>query len=913
MSARQRYVAGGLQGAGTLAILAFTGRLVLGALGIAGADASPGLYELAILLAGIALVLRGAALRDEGAWASVAAWWDAPADVRRATVVRLGTLGLEFALLYLLIRVYEIENPSFWTLIAPLLIGGAALHALVPRPHRLGYFLLLSFTAIWLVFGYPDAPWLITLGVTIVAACHLPIPFGLRVAVVGGLGVALAAARVDLLPVPWSRAVWPILGSMFMFRTIVYLYDLRNLKVPASWTARLAYFFLLPNVAFPLFPVVDFAAFRRTYYDTEAHRILQRGVEWMFRGTLQLILYRLVYQYLMIAQGDVRSWSDLARFLVANFLLYVRVSGQFHLIIGSLHLFGFHLPETHRRPFFASSFTDFWRRINIYWKDFMTKVFYYPLHFRLKRYGERTAMVVATLAVFVMTWALHSYQWFWLLGSFPVTATDTLFWGTLAVLLVFNSLREARLGRARTLTAKGFDAKAFAARSFATVGTFIAICLLWSLWMSPTFGDWLALWSVSGWAPSTTMGGLPVLSLGVLLTAAVLLPLSGSSGGLRGAKDPTVFTRGATATTLLMGGVLLLALPKVGAVMGDPTARVVASLRSSQLNARDVTQLQRGYYEDLMGVSRFNSQLWEVYMRRPPAAAWPRLEETTAAHLTGDFRKVELVPGAKINFLGSILTVNRWGMRDRDYEQVRPEGTRRYALMGASVEMGWGVGDGEAFESLLETSLDREARRAPGGGGVEVLNFSIGAFTVPQQLLILDRVLDFSPDVVLLAAHEIDARESVNRILDRAREGVAVPLDSLASAARTAGLGSAPEPLVRKRLEEHKRELLEWMYARFAAQVRARGALPVWVFVPTPDREPSQEVPSLAALARRAGFAVIDLSDAYRGVDLASLQLTRFDYHPNTKGHRLIADALERALRADPAIMSHRAPPAPGH
>ena len=89
---------------------------------------------------------------------------------------------------------------------------------------------------------------------------------------------------------PWSRAIWPILGSMFMFRLIVYLYDLRHDTAPFSLSRSLAYFFLLPNVCFPLFPVVDFKTFRRTYFDADAARIYQTGVDWMVRGVIHLIL-----------------------------------------------------------------------------------------------------------------------------------------------------------------------------------------------------------------------------------------------------------------------------------------------------------------------------------------------------------------------------------------------------------------------------------------------------------------------------------------------------------------------------------------------------------------------------------------------------------------------------------------------
>ncbi len=48
------------------------------------------------------------------------------------------------------------------------------------------------------------------------------------------------------------------------------------------------------------------------------------------------------------------------------------------------------------------------------------------------------------------------------------------------------------------------------------------------------------------------------------------------------------------------------------------------------LNKRDAALLRRGYYEELIGAERFNSQLWEVNMRRP--THWPDINETEAAN-----------------------------------------------------------------------------------------------------------------------------------------------------------------------------------------------------------------------------------------------------------------------------------------
>ena len=182
----------------------------------------------------------------------------------------------------------------------------------------------------------------------------------------------------------------------------VYLYDLPHQKVRTRWEERFAYFFCLPNVAFPLFPVIDFATFRRTYYDRDPLEIYREGIRWIVRGTRETrCCTASVDRYGTLSPAEVRSGTQLMVYVVANYGLYLRVSGQFHPITGMLHLFGFRLPETHRFFYLASSFSDLWRRINVYWKDFMQKLFYMPVFLPLMRKrGETFAMLVSTVVVF---------------------------------------------------------------------------------------------------------------------------------------------------------------------------------------------------------------------------------------------------------------------------------------------------------------------------------------------------------------------------------------------------------------------------------------------------------------------------------------------------------------------------------
>src|SRR4029078_2481138 len=172
------------------------------------------------------------------------------------------------------------------------------------------------------------------------------------------------------------------------------------------------------------------------------------------------------------------------RYLIANFGLYLRISGQFHVIVGILHLFGFNLPETHHLYFMASSFTDLWRRINIYWKDFMLKVFYYPTYFRIRQWGANSSLIFSTAFVFFLTWFFHAYQWFWLRGSFLLTAPDMLFWFILALLVVANTPYEAKRGRKRSLVQQRESVVDIAALAIRSAATFSVMAILWSLWSS---------------------------------------------------------------------------------------------------------------------------------------------------------------------------------------------------------------------------------------------------------------------------------------------------------------------------------------------------------------------------------------------------------------------------------------------
>ena len=685
---------------------------------------------------------------------------------------------------------------------------------------------------------------------------------------------------------------------MFMFRLIIYIYDLKHGKATPTLTSTLSYFFLLPNVVFPFFPVVDYSTFRRTYYNDDQHLIYQRGVQWIFRAVIQLILYRYINYFLMIAPGDVSNTIELIRYMILNFALYLRISGQFHLIIGILHLFGFNLPETHHLYFMASSFTDLWRRINIYWKDFMLKVFYYPTYFRIRQWGPNSSLIFATAFVFFLTWFFHTYQWFWLRGTFLFTAPDMLFWFILACLVIVNTLYENRRGRKRTLGKSSMTVGDIADLALRTAATFTVMAILWSLWSSESIEDWIALISVV----EVSLTNVALLLVVFLLIAVVfgLIIWIGSradNNTQAKAKQPTsiksnVMTVGCIVLLILIGN------PVIYGQFGGQAQELIGDLTVNRLSDREAALLQRGYYEDLIGVNRFNSELWEIYSKRP--SDWPTLTETEAAQHTGDNLIVELVPSTSIIFHGEKLSINRWGMRDQDYELTPAQNTYRMALTGPSFVMGYGVADNEDFGTLLEDRLNSEENGASRYKRYEILNFAVPGYSAIQNLMILEqKALQFQPNAIFFMAHQREEEAVVLYLADRMSVGVDLPYPDLMELARKAGTQPGTTKVEAERLlRPIGTEILSWTYRRIVEVSRAHGMVPVWIFMPTlenPIRD--EEVTHLKHVAAESGFIVLDLSDAYDNHDLDSLVVAYWDKHPNAKGHMLIAEDLYRKLQ----------------
>jgi hypothetical protein len=245
-------------------------------------------------------------------------------------VLLLVQLGLVLAVVW----EFHLEERRFLLVALAVTVGGFAIHAWLPVRLRLPWFCTLSMACLVVWVGAGPAVVGLAIGCALIGISLLPASLGARV-----LLLVLAAAGLIWLRRDSDAPFWPIIGSMFMFRLIVFMHEQRRARERVNLPKTLAYFFMAPNVFFTLFPVIDYRTFRDGYYSDRRKTIYQTGVHWVATGVAHLLLYRVVKTFLLPTPLEIRTVPDLVQFFVMNYALYLRVSGQFHIICGMLHLF----------------------------------------------------------------------------------------------------------------------------------------------------------------------------------------------------------------------------------------------------------------------------------------------------------------------------------------------------------------------------------------------------------------------------------------------------------------------------------------------------------------------------------------------------------------------------------------------
>ncbi|MDX2035194.1 MAG: SGNH/GDSL hydrolase family protein [Isosphaeraceae bacterium] len=345
------------------------------------------------------------------------------------------------------------------------------------------------------------------------------------------------------------------------------------------------------------------------------------------------------------------------------------------------------------------------------------------------------------------------------------------------------------------------------------------------------------------------------------------------------------------------------------------------SLRSLEPNRVEREASSAGYYEGLISTEAGQGSRSELSLRllgKP--TEWVRFQAAAVSRqLKGDFLAFELRANVSETLFGHDFTTNSHGLRDREYALEKPTNTIRVALLGSSIDMGWGVGTDDTYANLLEDWLNRHAARYGLVHRYEVLNFAVAAYAPTQRLeSFLRKATRFDPDVLIYSATMLDPRLMEIHVGHLLQHRIDLKYPALRSAIAASGLTDADlrvdssgefldRNIVKQRIGRVFWQLQDAVIGELAAECRSRGITPALVVIPRAgksDTPSSRAIPCALhrGVASRHGLPTIDVADAFDHLDASSVEISAWDDHPNTLGHERIFLGVARGLAADPHL-----------
>ena len=763
-----------------------------------------------------------------------------------------------------------------------LLTGAAFFHAMLPARYRVFLFPVLFVLSLGLVFS-------LKMGLIIVCAIALflaiLIPsYSLKIKL--SLLLPLVAILMFIHSYPFHVKYWSgiypitvVLGSLFMFRTVSYLYETTISTEQVPWIQRLNYFLLAPNLAIPLFPVVDYKTFHRSYYNIPAIAIYKRGLNFIVLGIVQHCIYKLIYHNFYVFPDRIESLYELLQFLWSEFSLVLRPMSIFHISIGFICLFGYNLPDIFNNLFLAESFIDLWRRINIYWKAFISKIFYFPIYLRLKHAGVPAAMFITTFTCFFISWHLHSWQWYWIKGYYPITAMDALFWLIFGLMVAIEGTQQAKKG-GQSSTSNLFVA------SLRILLVMLTMSCLWSLWTSPSVGEWILLFSNIHFAPIDIKNAVLLLAIYGVIVCIKWYKSNEQSGS----------TRPPWGLYACFGLLMLLMNTRLMTYMEQHYHWNIEIAKTVRPNPVDMVYAERGYYDNLLNGNNF---LHNTASTADPS--WAKTVYPQVINFTDHIVRKEFLPNKHVQYQGVTFTTNEYGMRDLSYPLQKPDSSYRIAIIGGSYEAGQGVDDKAVYQAIVEDRIAKQTTVSNGGKqkAMELLNFSGPGYMILQQYAILkNKALKFHPDAVVLYVYTGEEKRLLQNFSALIVNDHDLDYDFLNDFKKKYQLDKFETTSeIIKRATPGYEALNEWCFGQIEALCAEQHIVPIVVFEPTlGDTVSTVEYDYLKTLSLAHHFSFWDMRGIYDNLDYLAVSLNDWDLHPNAEGHKIIANKFYHLL-----------------
>ncbi|MCB0211335.1 MAG: MBOAT family protein [Anaerolineae bacterium] len=269
--------------------------------------------------------------------------------------------------------------------------------------------------------------------------------------------------------VPMFQVLLPVGISFYTFQTVGYVIDVYRGQVEAEHhLGRFALFvsFFPQLVAGPIERAANLLPQFRQNFDFDEERV-GSGLRLILWGMFKkVVIADRLGLYVSAVYGTPTEWAGwpvlMATFFFA-FQIYCDFSGYSDIAIGAARIMGFDLMENFRRPYFARSPLEFWRRWHISLSTWFKDYVYIPLG------GNRVS---------VPRWYLNFLIVFLVSGLWHGAAWTFVLWGGLHGLFVIADAATKNL-RAGLVQRIGLDQQSPVLAVVSTLFTFILVCLAW--------------------------------------------------------------------------------------------------------------------------------------------------------------------------------------------------------------------------------------------------------------------------------------------------------------------------------------------------------------------------------------------------------------------------------------------------
>ncbi len=713
--------------------------------------------------------------------------------------------------------------------------------------------------------------------------------------------LAIAILLVSIYIVQWEtfsefKYIPFVIGSLFMFRSISFLHEIKFMKREVSMLDNINYFLLPPNLSMPLFPIVDYKSFFSSYEGINPNT-LRRSSLLICRGLVQMIIYRFIYHKIIIPFDEIHTALQVLTFLIANFLIVLRVIAAFHIAIGLVILTGYNIPDIFNNIFFSTGFSNLWRRTNMYWRNFMIKIFYYPIYFKIKKIGIYPALFISTFICFIITWILHTYQWFWLKGTFPLELKDAVFWCSFGILVSVNTLMQQReLDRSVKRKENIFT---IIKQAFFGLIVLFVMSVLWSIWTCGSLSNW---WTIINTCINIDASQVKQIILFSVIYVAIASVYHFSE---REKNNRSVAFKKFISGFSYLGFVLFFLFlltsnnPEwnYGGKLYNRTS--IAPLLREHLNRADLISIDNGYYTNLISTNNYCSQIWSNDF--DISRNWSKYITNKTTKPSNDLMLTENIPFASVKYKGIFYTLNKDGLRDKEYSKIKPDSCYRIIILGGSFECGNGMNDGEDFISLVESELNDKYRATINNKPVhiELINFSSNGYRLFQRYYqYKDKARYWNPDAVFVFIHtNYHHRISsyVNRLV---YQGYSVNDPYLKSIIEGRNLTKDDNgDVVRVKLGEYADSINYYALRNISEMAHLNNTQTIAVYLPAiKDKNLLSDSLFVEDVCNKYDYKKISLTGVFDGYEKKDLVLSNLDFHPNKKANRLIANKLLESI-----------------